>query len=256
MNIENKNNIFWINDPSVFFRNGNYWKVIPSAGMTRIEQLNAVTLLCFYLLILFIILGLSDGWIQIPIIIIIFIIIFYFYFNFGDQNIEKYSNYVDDPNIPTETGFYDTDSNLDVKTYLYTHPEKNNKVKYGFNEFAEHEKKVCRKPITNNPFMNPTLNDFELDDPPEACNANDEDIKSKIELGFNEDLYRNVGDLFNIKNSQRQFYTVSVPANPPDQTAFANWLYRSSDPPCKSNQGACLRYEDLRDNRLGSVRWY
>ena len=74
-------------------------------------------------------------------------------------------------------------------------------------------------------------------------------VLTKIsEIKFNDDIYRDFQDVFDKKNSQRQFYTVPF-TNPPDQTAFAHWLYNTNDI-CKVNQGKCLKYEDLKFKRL------
>ena len=81
--------------------------------------------------------------------------------------------------------------------------------------------------------MNPPVTDFDRENIPEACNT---------------DLYRDLNDLFDTKNSQRTWYTTPSTAIPNDQEGFANWLYKT-DQICKVNQGTCLRYEDLRFKR-------
>ncbi len=108
----------------------------------------------------------------------------------------------------------------------------------------------CRKPIINNPFMNPTLIDFNNDLTPNlaACNAFDEEIKNEIADKFNKNLFRNVDDLFEIKNSQRQFYTIPNTSVPNQQIEFAEWLWKQPET-CKEDQSVCLRYEDLRFKR-------
>ena len=42
---------------------------------------------------------------------------------------------------------------------------------------------------------------------------------------FNEDLYRDVNDIFGKNNSQRQFYTVPGESGFNDQHSFGQWLY-------------------------------
>ena len=51
-----------------------------------------------------------------------------------------------------------------------------------------YENAKCRKPTVDNPFMNPNLNDTLLEDPPEACNVDDDQIKNKVADMFNSDL--------------------------------------------------------------------
>ena len=57
---------------------------------------------------------------------------------------------------------------------------------------------------------------------------------------FNEDLYRDVTDVFGKNNSQRQYYTVPGNQVPNDQGSFAQWCY-GTPPTCKEgNRAACL----------------
>lgn len=101
----------------------------------------------------------------------------------------------------------------------------------------------CRVPKKDNPFMNPKLTDYgnNKSPPPKACPSyNNVGIQRRVEELFNEDLYRDVTDIFGKKNSQRQYYTVPGSQVPNDQGSFAQWLY-GRPPTCKEgNQIACL----------------
>ena len=83
--------IFWLNDPTVLYSNGNYLIFFPTVEMTRVEQLNAITRFCIYLLILSLITNKSNLWIQIPIVIIIFVIIVYKMFEYDSEGKAKES---------------------------------------------------------------------------------------------------------------------------------------------------------------------
>lgn len=107
---------------------------------------------------------------------------------------------------------------------------------------------TCRKPTADNPFMNPDINDYTSDHPPAACNDDDGNIPKNINSSFNEDLFMNLDDAAEKKNSQRQFYTIPNTSIPNNQTEFAEWLYKSPST-CKESQEKCLRYEDLRFKR-------
>ena len=66
----------------------------------------------------------------------------------------------------------------------------------------------CRIPNKDNPFMNPTLSDYGSDKqpPPKSCPSyNNVGVQRRVEELFNEDLYRDVNDIFGKNNSQRQF---------------------------------------------------
>ena len=50
--------------------------------------------------------------------------------------------------------------------------------------------------------MNPSIDDFNKESVPVACNADDEDINNEMALKFNQDMYRDIEDVFNKKNSR------------------------------------------------------
>ena len=92
--------------------------------------------------------------------------------------------------------------------------------------------------------MNPSVDDFNSDNIIVPANSDDKDVKNDIEIKFNDDIYRDFQDVFDKKNSQRQFFTVAHNV-PNDQETFARWCYKFPST-CKTSQEKCLRYEDLR----------
>lgn len=257
--------IFWTEDPSILYKNDNYLEIIPTSRMTHIEQLNALTRLSIYYLILLIIFGRSGSWFYLPIIVIILCIIIYYIYKYDPngklkeyemkrkQIEENFTSNADvfyeaNPQYELESGYYDFDNNLILGQEYGVHTKPIKELTYTLDEFADFTKATCKKPTVNNPFMNPLVSEFNTDNPPSACNADDDEIKAQIDINFRKNLYMDVDDLFNIKNSQRQFYTIPMPAIPPDQSSFANWLYKT-ELTCKENQEGCLRYEDLRYKR-------
>lgn len=116
----------------------------------------------------------------------------------------------------------------------------------------------CTRPTKDNPFMNATMKDFmnfdkagNIVDRPPACDPTDPKIKTQVNAAFNNDLYKDVSDVFGKMNSQRNYFTMPWTTIPNDQDKFANWLYKNPDT-CKENQDACIgqNYEDLRSNRF------
>lgn len=237
---------FWTQDITILYKNHKYLEIIPTSQMTKIEQLNAITRFLIYFIIIALVLTQSNAWIRIPFIILIIIIILY---NICKDDLEKFVNDMKEKNKENnsviESGYYDSDGYLRFTNN--NPPPKINEV-FTRNEYEQYNKSTCRKPTPDNPFMNPTLNDFNIKYPPEACNVDDDEIKEQIDNTFYDKLFMDVGDLFSNENSQRQFYTIPH-QNPPDQTAFAKWLY-NTDNICKVNQANCLKYEDLRYKRL------
>ena len=260
--MENK---FWLENPTVLIKDNNFLKFFPTSEMSRIEQLNAITRLCIYYIILLAIFSKSNQYVGLPILVIVFVIIIYAiykndyegkYEDFVTKKLKrknKDSEVYDNEDV-LESGYYDSNGKLvlgrkyEVNNQTLIDKKAKDFVNYDFNEILEYEKNSCRKPSKDNPFMNPPVTDFDRENIPAACNSDDEDIKENEERFFNTDLYRDLSDLFDTKNSQRIWYTIPSTSIPNDQEGFANWLYKT-DELCKVNQGSCLRYEDLRFKR-------
>jgi hypothetical protein len=204
-----------------------------------------------------------DNLLQLPVIVIIFVVILNYVFNSDvngkskellrqkTENNSEYESLSDsdhdsDSNTKSytiDTGTYDFDNNLVFQRKLSKKEKDLNNLNYSLDELIEFNRNTCKKPTVVNPFMNSTQDEFNKD-VPSACNGDDEDINNDIIDKFNKDLFMDVGDLFESKNSQRQFYTVPS-SNPPDTIKFANALYKSPYV-CESKQDGSLRFENLR----------
>lgn len=87
------NDNFWLNDPSVLLRNGNYYKIVPNSNMSTNQFLNAITLIFVYLAILYILFTTDYGYIYVIIIIVILLVALYISSaktkeKFGDTGLE------------------------------------------------------------------------------------------------------------------------------------------------------------------------
>ena len=132
---------------------------------------------------------------------------------------------------------------LDLMEELYIDSETGEEVvkeveKEVVEENVDILKEGCRIPTKENPFMNPGIQDYNTkNDTQQACHSyNNKGIQRTIEDHFNEDLYKDVSDIFGKNNSQRQFYTVPGQTIPNDQGSFARWLY-GTPPTCKEGNG-------------------
>lgn len=226
---------FWLQDPSVLIRNFMYF--IPTKNMTSNQVYNAITLFCVYFSIFVIILKKPKEWVYIPVFIVIIMIMM---FSISTKKIKQTENF---DNI-IESGFIDSNNTLQFKR---TTGEPLDGFDLSYSVEKPQSCGSCRRPTIANPFMNPSVADYNTS-APVACNADDEEIKDEIKRTFSHDLYMNIDDVFEKANSQRQFYTVPNTSIPNDQEDFANWLYRSPAT-CKTDQEQCLRYEDLRFKR-------
>ena len=256
--MENKK-LFWTNNFKTLYSNGNYLKFIPTATMSRYEQLNAITRFCIYLIIVCLVFNVDTVWYQIPIIIIL-IIILLVHIDIIKNNVQPVTT-DSSPQMPVifkENTIIDNP--LDNEDLLdTTNPLNNVSVRSGSDSYSnspsflstplDPKPKKCKMPTDDNPFMNPEVYDALEDDPPVACNSDDVDIdvlNKQVTNKFNDELFRDATDLFEIKNSQRQFYTIAG-SKTPDTVGFANWLYGNM-PACQSNQMDCFKYNDLTRN--------
>ena len=123
-------------------------------------------------------------------------------------------------------------------------------------EFTDED--TCQMPTKDNPFMNALLTDigtYKVIKP--ACKIESDEVKEQIEEHFNAGLYKDVGDLYEKGNSQRQFFTMPSREFGPkmgDTGKFANWLFNKGKPTCKEDSANCadstaMFWDDLRRNR-------
>lgn len=271
---------FWLDNPSILYK--EYTKFVPTLEMTRAEQVNAITRFFIYLFIIMLLFRRNDRWLLLP-VAGIFVITLLYLINISDKeykekelarilqirqnNLDKL-NYIDqrelhhddDDGVRLE-GIDTISKNLQVGTYdpdgvlkfnSYNSPYNVNRTPtsklYSVEEIMEFKKNTSRKPSLENPFMNTNLSHYNNGDVPAASNANDDEISEQIIVNFNHDLYRDVDELWERKNSQRQFYTTPNTSVPNNQTEFAKWLYLVPET-CKEDTGACLRYVDLKYQR-------
>ena len=148
---------------------------------------------------------------------------------YGKRN--KKVNFVKD--ISVESGYYDSDDVLRIGEFR-SEKNRNNELdemvgktslenQHLLNQFRE----ATMVPTGDNPFVNPLLSDYNTDSFPNAANADDDELKDKINLTYNKDLFKDLTDLYDTYNVNRQFYTVPGGAIPNDQNKFAQWCYNT-----------------------------
>lgn len=95
----------------------------------------------------------------------------------------------------------------------------------------------CRKPTAQNPFMNVLVNEYgsESVDPP--CDFRD--VQDEARKHFNKGLFRNIEDVYEKQNSQREFIPMPNGGLPPDSKEFANFLYGNMRN-CKTFASDCV----------------
>ena len=197
------NNKFWSDDISILFRKDRFTQFFPSENMTLEEKLNSLTRLGIYTsAVLFLynrnykVLYASLGCMLLTYII---------YKNTDKEKVEE----------DTIDNFEDLDEQL---------------------PFLEKKQKIV-DPSINNPFTNILLTEYE-ENPNRESNIDieDDDNKKDIENKFEFNLYKDINDIYNTNNSQRQFYTNPITTIPNKQREFANWCYKTPKT-CKEGNG-------------------
>ena len=218
------NDKFWTEDINVLFSKNNYLAFFPNKKMSKNEQLNALTRFSIYSFIILLLFSSNYEWLYVPILILIIAIVM---------------NYLEKQNFIEHMA---SDDLMDIQDNTIPMEEENK-----YNNIQENTVDKCRKPTKDNPFMNVPVHDFVKgeDDIP-ACEQTEE-IKREINDNFYKDLYRNQDDLFEKKNSERQFFTMPSTTTPNDQIAFAKWCYSTPDT-CKETGLTCLKNVDMRYN--------
>ena len=277
---------FWMDDLRELYQNSNYLKFFPKYEMTRAEQLNAITRFCLYFILLIIIFDKNEDWLYIPITIIVLVVILY-NINVSDEEskkkefnkiieirknkrneekrLEQFEKRhdgeeeveidIDDKHYDDlgreydlQSGYYDSNGILRVGSKSGFQQLEDIEPFITIDEMIDRQKNTCRRPTNDNPFMNLNITEYNNGDPPVACNADDDEIKDDMTVKFNHELFRDVDELWERANSQRQFYTMPNHGVPNNQIEFAKWLYKIPKT-CKEDQSNCLRYEDLRSRR-------
>ncbi len=235
-----KSDVFWLEHPTILFKQLD--KFIPTKSMTRIQQMNAITLFCIYALIVFKLVGLLNNFSTVLFVGIIVILVIIYYNRYKRNNTDE-----DEEKFEVESGYYDSDNYLKIGKF-YSEKNRNKELDEMVRKKSERNQKILdvpREPTVDNPFMNPILNDFNTENAPYPVNADDEVIKQKINLTYNKDLFKDVSDLYDSKNVERQFFTIPGGAIPNDQQKFAEWCYKTPST-CKENSADCIVFDDIR----------
>jgi hypothetical protein len=255
---------FWYDDPMILIAPDRLTEFFPNKSFSLNEKLNSLVRLGLYVSIILILYYKNIKWGS----IFLFSILLTYYIhtnnpsstpqkvpkaNVSNVSIEKFDEVdkISNPQIypslsvPSVSGsnpFYD---NAQIYANVDIEPKETVKTD-----------SKCTEPTTDNPFMNMTMKDYlnyddtgKIIERPDACNTADPDIKKSIDNKFNNNLFKDVNDVFGKFNSERQYYTMPWTDIIPDINGdFKNWLYKTPKT-CKEDQDYCLLYEDIRSKR-------
>lgn len=222
-NIEESKHIndkFWSHGLSVLFDPNRILEFFPTTDMNNGEKLNAISRFFLYLSILLFIIYHKYNILFIGIIAMVIIYII---------------NYNDEKNlIKSQEQFEDV-----IKDELQI--KKDTPIKVCENG------DVCQLPTPTNPFMNVLISDY-TDNPnrPPACAYNDVSSNEQKEKYFNYNLYKDVEDVWEKRNSQREFVTMPGTTIPNDRDSFMKWCWKTTYVCKDGDLNYCLQDEDLR----------
>jgi hypothetical protein len=267
--------LFWFYNPKILYE--KYWVIIPSNNMSIVEKLNALTRLIITGSIILFILTQNSNIIINLIVALLLITVFYFiYMNnpkqeaveLMDKNKNEWEEYKKDDtktlnapinytydkyknnnykgpnkNIEIEAGYIDSNGNYKINKKESDKITDTKKI-ISYEENNLINDKIKKKPTVENPFMNVVFSDYlDKNNYPQSSNVYDSQIDATSQQLYNSNIFRNVADVFERENAQRNFYTVPTNIVPESQTNFANWLYKQG-PTCKENTSSCTYYEE------------
>ena len=192
------NNI-WFSNINLLFSKDNLFKIVPTSTMSMGEKINTITRFALYLSIL---LYLTCGNYLYFYIILVTIVSSYLLYVFKGRE------------------FFDDGDDTTHNDLNYENINEN------VNENVNNVLKNCQKPTKDNPLMNPLIGDNPYKNK-KACNVENNTVLESIDKKFCDRLYQNTSSIFSNRNNQQRFYSMPNTRIPNDQSAFANWLYKT-----------------------------
>lgn len=222
---------YWFQDLGNSLFNLDYaLRIFPYPDMTYPEKINSFVRLSIYIGLILALFYANYLFLYIPIIVMIMTYLLYvFRINELEREREKLG--------PNSKLYNLSNSQLNNLTKKNMSGMGGMGVRNNDNDSFENILNInrCSKPNEINPFMNPLIFDNRKRDG--ACDPVKADNQYQIEKEYNKYCIKDVSDIFNHNSGRRQFYTVASTTYPNNQTAFANWLYKTP-PTCKEGNGA------------------
>jgi len=199
---------FWFKDISILYDKNYLLEIIPKKEYDFSRKLNAVVRFAIYYSILLYIFKRDNNILCFPFITIV-ITVFLHKTNKDEKNDDAMKGLMSSKN---NTSMEDIDMMI-----------------------MDINKDVFREPDDDNPMMN--QNTFDLYENKKAVPTyNNPGMKRKVEETLDAGIFKDSNDLFNRRNSQRQWYTMPNTEAMNKQTEFAKWCYMTP-PTCKEGNG-------------------
>lgn len=199
---------FWFNDCSILVNKNYLLEVLPLREYDFNRKLNAVMRFTIYYGILLYVLNRDKNILCLPFITVVITV----FLHKTNKKTGENTAMVGLMNVKKH------DTNIDVDKMI-----------------DEINKDVYRVPDEDNPMMNQNM--FDLYDGKKAIPTyNNPGVNKVVEDKWDDKLPQDSNDLFNRRNSQRQWYTMPNTEAMNKQTEFAKWCY-STPPTCKEGNG-------------------
>jgi len=210
---------FWFKDISILYDKNYLMEIIPKKEYDFNRKLNAVVRFTIYYGILLYIFKRDKNILCLPFITVVITV----YLHKTSKDDKQDDNFKGLMNTKSGTNLSEIDMMIDeINTDVYRIPE------------------------IDNPMMN--QNTFDLYENKKAIPTyNNPGVKRKVEETLDSQVFKDSNDLFNSRNSQRQWYTMPNTEAMNKQTEFAKWCYMTP-PTCKEGNG--LQCANNLHNRL------
>ena len=210
---------FWFKDISILYDKNYLMEIIPKKEYDFNRKLNAVVRFTIYYGILLYIFKRDKNILCLPFITVVITV----YLHKTSKDDKQDDNFKGLMNTKGSTNLSEIDMMIDeINTDVYRIPE------------------------IDNPMMN--QNTFDLYENKKAIPTyNNPGVKRKVEETLDSQVFKDSNDLFNRRNSQRQWYTMPNTEAMNKQTEFAKWCYMTP-PTCKEGNG--LQCANNLHNRL------
>ena len=232
---------FWSEDYSILFRADRFHEFMPSKDMTETERLNAIARFAVYTGII------TSMYMKqaFPMYLSVFALGFTLFVHDNQTKLPD--------RIPKSA--IDNPLKEELREDFKSFPLPRNAVNPFSRRVTPQEDSLYTLPTLDNPFGN-ALQYQQGDNPTRGPARNLEDtidqkgVLQEVTNFFNNNLYKDVSDIWSKNNSQRQFYTMPWTTYPNKQGEFAEWLYGNMTS-CKSDSYDCHTPADyLRRQRF------
>lgn len=218
-----KEDAFWDTDLSILISSKRMTEFIPTSEMSYAEKLNSIVRFAIYFSVLLFIYTQNYTLFYLPIITMVVTFMLNKFLVVEKDTVSGVPAEVSEEILKDDNG---------------------QAVKEHFEQIYSTDKEgnICQVPSKQNPFMNVLLTDY-VDNPnrPSACKIND--VEDQVKSEFERNLYKDVNDVWDRNNSQREFYTNPVTTIPNDRDSFMNWCWNIPYVCKDGDQDACLKYE-------------